>query len=539
MTAPTTPPTPQNLLELLKGMGVPAGIAVALVALVVSILAFVNGGGGGTTPPTTTTIPVTTSTTVPGGGPPTVPPAPICGNTALLTGPAAAPTGAVTVPAGNNSTLAPVPNTTYWFAPGVHTLGTGQFAQIVPAAGDAFLGGPGAILDGGGVNNTAFGQAAAGVRIAYLTIRNFDPPGSQSAVNHDGGPGWTIDHDTITLNSPGAGLGIGSHNSVTYDCLSANGEYGFNAYTVNAADPVTGGPTAVTLDHDEIAGNDTYNWEVKSPGCGCSGGGKFWRANGITVTNSWIHDNAGGAGLWADTNDTAQTYTADLFANNYGPGLEVEISYNATIQGDTFTGNALGAGPANPGFPEGAIYLSESGGDTRAPGNGTGTIDISANNFTGNWAGVVEWENADRFCNSPANSSGGVCTLVNPAATLTTCAQPGIATAPLYSDCRWRTQNVKVHANTFVAASPLVCTATAGDCNMSGVFSNYGTFPTWSPYQGTVIEQAITFNQANVWSANRYQGAWRFIAHDQGVTLTPAAWQAAPYAQDAGSTFTP
>ena len=30
-----------------------------------------------------------------------------------------------------------------------------------------------------------------------------------------------------------------------------------------------------------------------------------------------------------------------------------------------------------------------------------------------NWSGVVLWENADRFCGSPNNTSTGYCTLVN------------------------------------------------------------------------------------------------------------------------------
>jgi hypothetical protein len=69
------------------------------------------------------------------------------------------------------------------------------------------------------------------------------------------------------------------------------------------------------------------------------------------------------------------------------------------------------------------------------------------------------------------------------------------------------------------------------------LFSNWGSYPSWSPYQGDVVEQAITFSQANVFSGNTYTGPWQFMAHDQGVTLTPAQWQAAPYTQDANSSF--
>jgi hypothetical protein len=54
-----------------------------------------------------------------------------------------------------------------------------------------------------------------------------------------------------------------------------------------------------------------------------------------------------------------------------------------------------------------------------------------------------------------------------------------------------------------------------------------------------VIQDAITFSQGNHWSNNRYVGPWRFMAHDTGTEMAFAAWQAAPYGQDAGSTLLP
>ena len=69
------------------------------------------------------------------------------------------------------------PDTTYWFAPGRHTLGTGQYSQIIPASGDTFIGAPGAILDGQHKNLYAFTQQARNVTIRYLTIQNFGAPG--------------------------------------------------------------------------------------------------------------------------------------------------------------------------------------------------------------------------------------------------------------------------------------------------------------------------------------------------------------------------
>src|SRR5262249_19286276 len=153
------------------------------------------------------------------------------------------------------------------------------------------------------------------------------------------------------------------------------------------------GITNLVVDHNEFARNNTGNWENVNGGCGCTGGMKFWAVNGATVTNNWIHDNYS-VGVWADTNDRNFTITDNYIAGNTAEGVFYEISYNATIQRNTFLRNAQGKGPSLGGFPTGAIYLSEAGGDSRVPG--TGKIDISANMFTDNWSGVVMWENADR-----------------------------------------------------------------------------------------------------------------------------------------------
>ena len=60
-----------------------------------------------------------------------------------LTGPSTAPPGSVTVPAGNNGSLALRTNTTYYLASGTHTLGTSEFGQWQPASGDTFIGAAG------------------------------------------------------------------------------------------------------------------------------------------------------------------------------------------------------------------------------------------------------------------------------------------------------------------------------------------------------------------------------------------------------------
>jgi hypothetical protein len=498
--------------------------------------------------------------------PPQVPPSEkICGSSSL-NGPSSPPGGAVTVPAGDNSGFTfTTPGATYWFAAGTHTLGSGQFAQIDPGSNSTFTGAPGAVLDGQGLNQFAFAGSATGVTIEYLTIQDFKPPGAQGAVNINGEPGWTITHSTLQDNLPGAATMVGTGNVITGNCMTENGEYAFNAYTVNDVSALTGGPSDITITGNEISFNNTCNWEAVSDfpitppagctgagqfvGCGCSGGGKFWAADTGTIDGNWVHGNYS-VGIWWDTNDTGWQADGNYISGNYADGIIYEISYNAQFDNNIFADNAWGGGAGNPGFPASAIYISESGSDSRVPGPYGTALQVQGNQFYDNWGGVVLWENANRFCSSIANTSTGYCTLVNtsgpapPAATIVTCdaTDPGnpdpayINTPPGFDDCRWKTQNVQVSGNLFdftPADIGAACTP-ANYCGFNGVFSEYGTFP---PYTATVVENNITFSQGNVFSSNTYCGPWGFTPLEQGDKFTFATWQAAPYSQDAGSTL--
>ncbi|WP_163509593.1 right-handed parallel beta-helix repeat-containing protein [Fodinicola acaciae] len=464
------------------------------------------------------------------------PPAEICGNDSVLGGgPTTAPDGAVVVPAGDNSGVDfRLPGKTYWFASGVHTLGGDEFDQVIPGDGSHFVGAPGAVLDGQHVNRYAFTQQATNVVIEYLTIQNFGKPAgnnNEGVVNHDAASGWTIRYSTIRDNA-GAGVMLGSGDKVSDNCLTANGQYGFSAYTPT-------GPANIVLDHNEISYNNTDDWESRIDGCGCTGGGKFWSSANVTVTNNYVHHNKS-VGIWADNNNRGFLIEGNYIADNDDAGIMYETSYNAAIRNNTLIRNALVSGPRNPGFPTAALYVSESGADSRVDTAYNTTLDISGNQFVDNWSGVVLWENADRFCGSPANTSTGECTLVNPSVvTADSCNATNIANSPYFGDCRWKTQNVKVHDNLFqltAANAGSACTPDNG-CGFNALMSNYGTYPDWSPYRGTTVQDAITYHQGNVFSANTYRGPWRFLPYDQSNIVSFAEWQAAPYGQDAGSTL--
>jgi parallel beta-helix repeat protein len=441
-----------------------------------------------------------------------------------------APAGAVVVNPGTDLsalTRTSPAGTKFWLSPGTHTLAADQFGQVIPKDGNAYLGAPGAVLDGKRINRAAFTQTAANVEIRGLTIRGFVASLNQGVVNHDSGPGWLIEGNVIEDND-GAAMMAGVGQRVIGNCLRDNGQYGINAYR-------TGGLSDLVVEGNEITGNNTGDWEAQVPGCGCTGGAKFWATDGADIVGNWVHHNHG-AGIWADTNNNDFLIEDNLIEDNYAEGLFYELSYNLILSGNTFRRNALPYGrkraERGDNFPVAAVYISESGGEPRVPAR-TNLIDISGNYFSDNWSGVTLWENADRFCNSPANTSGLSCTPVVPG--VASCAQPGIATAPLFDDCRWKTQRVLVRGNTFEFDSE-----TPGCLSMCGrmaVLSNYGTYPDWSPYKAWTVSDAITLNQGNRWSDNLYYGPWTFVPHDTGRSLSFAAWQAAPYNQDTCSNF--
>jgi hypothetical protein len=544
-------------------------VALSLAAIGLSgalYLAFTGtfaGPKGGST--TTTAPPTTRAVTGPqaAGPAPVAPPVRWCESG--FTNPyQTAPPGAVTIPAGDDSHTAIVanytmkPNTVYWFAPGVHTLGPGQYAQIQAAPGDTFIGAPGAVLDGQRNNDYAFATnsdygitADTGVTIEYLTIENFAAGQGEAVVGQGGYDGWIVKYNLIKDNPKGAGVALGTNSTVTDNCLTNNGQYGFNSFQSRH----------VTFTHNEVSFNDSAG-EYDHPGganpdCGCAGGGKFWQTIDATVAGNYVHDN-GDPGLWADTDNAGFDISDNFIANNYGEGIMYEISYNARIADNTLIGNDVGAGAHNetPEFPGSAIYISESGSDPQVPTRYNQQFLISGNVLTDNWGGVTLYDSAYRACGI---SNDAVCTLVNPGVfTVASCGKnlptARADTSPDYfHNCRWKTQNVTVRNNTFkfdpahlggacaaAAAHPKAFTG----CGFNALFATYGMV---APYKAWVVPHDMSTQQNDHFEDNTYIGPWKFVGFAQDGFLSWPDWtagtsnndgsgQSFPH-QDAGSTL--
>ena len=479
------------------------------------------------------------------------------------------------------------PHTVYYLLPGKHTGG------IQADTDDAFVGGlangVASILDG---NYTSGGQAIdsnstngnqSNVTIEYLTIEKYLPDPNAATINQEANTGWTIRYNTITHNVPGAGIMAGAENTLKDNCLTLNGQYGFQSSDTDGfgRDSLTGGPYDVTVLGNEISFNDTCDfsglltnpaigWKnynpvparYRNPECGQvvpngdQGGFKLWQTNGVTIEDNYIHDNWGPGG-WADTDNANTTWSGNTISDNESEAIVEEISYNFAITGNDLVGNDWIDGLDNPGFPQPAIFISGSGSDTTFGGvppcresacAGQKAYPsqsvISHNLLIDNGGSIFLWQDSNRYC---SDASDGICTLVSGggsgpftvaackanigSASVNTTTYSGNVTGSPAQDwwdgCIWRTENVSITGNTidFNPADIMDCNRTAWPvCGAGGTFSEYGSPKGKEP--GWVIPTQLTFFQGNTWSDNVYHGPSTFFAWNQGNGDNPVSWRA-------------
>jgi hypothetical protein len=496
-------------------------------------------------------------------------------------------TAGTVLPTGKNDYLSYQlqPDTVYYLLPGTHVGG------FQADTNDAFvggrLGGISTILSGdyqGGTaaidSNSTIGDQS-GVTIEYLTIEKYQPHVDAGAINQDANTDWTIKYNTVTLNVPGAGIIAGTGNAIENNCLTLNGQYGFQAVNVDGyhRDPLTGGPYDVTVAGNEISYNDTcdlsgllensaigwnhYNpvpTSYRNPDCGTvvgdgnQGGFKLWSTNGVTIKDNYVHNNWGPGG-WADTDNANTTWTDNVINDNEGPAIVEEISYNFAITDNYLSHNDWTDGLSNSSFPQAAIYINSSGSDTTFGGVPACSQPACAgqpayrdrsliigNTLVDNGGSVFLFQDSNRYC---SDGSDGACTLVDdgpagpfnvssckanlPSASMDTTTYVGHGTGSPREDwidgCLWRAENISISRNTidFTSAHVMDCNAQAWpDCGAGGLFSEYGSPPNRQP--GAIIATDLTFFENDIWSDNIYNGPSRFYAWNQGSGANPVSW---------------
>ena len=529
-------------------------------------------------------------------------------------------TAGVIIPAGTRSYASYQlrPRTVYYLLPGIH-IGTFR-----ADTGDSFVGGLSngtpTILTGNYStraaidSNTTIGDQT-NVTIEYLTIEKYLPRGNAAAVNTDSNTGWTIQYNMITLNAPGAGVILGADNVLNDNCLTLNGQYGFQSVATNAwgRDSVTDGPYNLTVEGNEISYNDTCNFEgpLDNPEVGWSshnavppqyqnshcgrivpdgdqGGFKLWRTDGVTIRANYIHNNWGPGG-WADTDNANTAYTGNIITDNSAEAIIEEISYNFSITDNYMADNGWAGGLSNRRFPDGAVYVSESGSDRTFGGvpacpeascsdqrSYSAESVISGNTLVDNSGSIFLWQSSNRFCQDEGHN---LCTLVDggsftqsgcrsnlPSASINPTTYVGNLTGSPRRDwwdgCMWKTENVSITHNVidFDPAHITDCNRTDWPaCGAGGIFSQYGSA---APYNTPLLLTQLTFFQNDSWSDNTYNGPSTFYAWNQGNGDNPVSWAywsrrasegdkcsspgehqsgycTGPFGQDAGSTYHP
>ncbi|HUC88219.1 MAG TPA: hypothetical protein VMR95_03655 [Candidatus Binatia bacterium] len=232
-----------------------------------------------------------------------------------------------------------------------------------------------------------YNLSAGGVSVEYLNISD-DQHVTTGTLTL--GPGWTVEHDDIHdgYSTPGAGVAIygGDESTIEYNCFARMGDYGAG-----------GSGTNEVFDYNEVL---LGGYEA-DPGCGCSGGGKWWGTlNTNIVDNAFIENGIGGGQptIWFDNGNSGALVEGNYFYLNAGPAVDNETGYNMKVDDNLFLDNGWGDGTGQASNGDGAVDLNSSGGIYVPNSRYEDQILISNNQFINNWEGITIWQSDQRNC---------------------------------------------------------------------------------------------------------------------------------------------
>ncbi len=262
-------------------------------------------------------------------------------------------------------------------------------------------------LDIAGAANTPiyYGDLAGGVTVSYLDIAH-DSHNTTGTIYT--GVGWTVTHNNIHdgyMNSSGQpqnGQGVafygGDEGTIEYNCFSKMGDYAANVFGTNAK-----------FEYNEVY-ESNY---LPDPGCGCSGGGKWWGTlNADIDNNAFINNGIGDSGtaVWLDNGNTGTDISGNFFDKTMGHAISAETGFNLNITNNLFQDDLWGSG-AGPGSTNnvGDISMNSSGGFNVPLSRYENQVNIANNTFSNDWGGIGVWESGARNClNSGETWSSGL-----------------------------------------------------------------------------------------------------------------------------------
>ena len=218
------------------------------------------------------------------------------------------------------------------------------------------------------VANLVLEEAANEAQVGAIESRGATPPiGS--------GSGWRILDNDVRLNH-GVGIGFAGASTLAGNFIHDQGQLGFGA---------AGTGSVVTNNEISFNGAAGYSadWEA--------GGSKSWMTDDETLTHNYVHDNMG-PGLWDDGGNIDTTYEYNKIVDNWGAGIQQEISYDATIEHNEIAGN---------GFRLHKGWAWDAGIEIQSSG-GIKLIDIAYNVVVNNYNGITLLDSGDRAEDQPA-----------------------------------------------------------------------------------------------------------------------------------------
>ena len=244
-----------------------------------------------------------------------------------------------------------------------------------------------------------YGELAGDVSVEYLDISN-DLHTTSGTIST--GSGWTIEHNNIhdSYGKPGQGVALYGADGATieYNCLSKLGDYAGN---------VSG--TGTRFKYNEVL-KTPYE---PDPGCGCSGGGKWWGTLNASITdNSFVDDGIGGGqpAVWLDNGNAGTLIEGNYFYRAAGSAIVNETGYNMRVDDNLFLEDGWANGQEHGPNNDGAVDINSSGGFVIPGSRYENSISVVSNYFINDWEGINIWQAGGRSCENsgegwPADSS--------------------------------------------------------------------------------------------------------------------------------------
>jgi hypothetical protein len=182
---------------------------------------------------------------------------------------------------------------------------------------------------------------AEDVTVKGLVVEQFGGIAQHGALDSEEATGWVVEGNEVR-NNHGAGICTDGGSVVRGNDVHHNGQLG-----------LCGSGSTLLIEGNHVHHNNTEGFKVEWE----AGGSKWARTEGLTVRGNYVHDNVG-FGLWTDIDNVDVRYQANLVEDNTYGGIFHEISYSATVTGNTIRRN--GFSYADWGYGAGIIIAHSS-----------------------------------------------------------------------------------------------------------------------------------------------------------------------------------